>query len=156
MPVIGPSYHFSAAGGWRLAAGGWRLAAAPVARRRFHRLSGELPVEMSVTELAGPVTRIRLDGRLDAPGADRIGVRFTASVVSLRRHAIVDMTGISFIASMGIRLLIATARAQNQKGYKMVLFGAPELVQGVLIDTALDQIIPIVASESEALGELAA
>ncbi len=113
-------------------------------------------VEMSVTELAGPVTRIRLDGRLDAPGADVIGVRFTAFAVTPRRHALVDLGGVSFIASMGIRLLISTARSLQQKGHRMVLFGATELVQGVLDDTALDQIIPIVATEDQALAELAA
>ena len=31
---------------------------------------------------------------------------------------------------------------------------APELVQGVFDDAALDQIIPIVATEAEALAEL--
>lgn len=112
-------------------------------------------MEMSVTELAGPVTCVRLDGRLDAPGADRIGVRFTASIVAQRRNAIVDLSRVEFVASMGIRLLISTARALDQKGHKMVLFGATELVQEVFDDAALEQIIPIVAIEDDALAELA-
>jgi anti-sigma B factor antagonist len=118
-------------------------------------IGGEQVVEMSVTELAGPVTCIRLDGRLDAPGADQIGARFTAAVVAQRRPAAVDMSGVVFIASMGIRLFIATARALSQTGHRMVLFGATELVQSVLDDAALDQIMPIVAAEAEALAALA-
>ena len=112
-------------------------------------------MDMSVTELAGPVTCVRLDGRLDAPGADRIGLRFTASIVAQRRHAIVDLSRVEFVASMGIRLLISTARALDQKGHRMVLFSATELVKEVFDDAALDQIIPIVAGEDEALAELA-
>jgi anti-anti-sigma regulatory factor len=57
---------------------------------------------------------------------------------------------------MGIRLLISTARALSLKGARLVLFGAQELVQEVFDDAALDQIMPIVATEEAALAELAA
>jgi anti-anti-sigma factor len=111
---------------------------------------------MALSELAGPVTRVALRGRLDAPGADRISLRFTAGVAAPGRAAVVDLSGVEFIASMGIRLLIATARALDQKGAKLVLFGAQPLVQGVFDDAALDQIMPIVTTEDQALAELAA
>jgi anti-anti-sigma factor len=112
-------------------------------------------MEMTVTELAGSVTCVRLATRLDAPGADRIGLRFTTAVVAQGRDAVVDLSGVPFVASMGIRLLISTARALSLKGHKLVLFGATELVQGVFDDAALDQIMPIVASEDQALAALA-
>ena len=41
------------------------------------------------------------------------------------------------------------------KGQPLVLFGAGDLVRGVLDDVALDQIIPIVDTEAEALARLA-
>ena len=44
-------------------------------------------------------------------GADRIGLRFTAGVAGQRRNAIVDLSGVSFVASLGLRLFISTARA---------------------------------------------
>jgi len=109
-------------------------------------------VEMSVTELDGPITCVRLAGRLDAPGADRIGIRFTATVVARQANAIVDLSGVTFVASLGLRLLISAARGLDQKGRRLVLFGATELVQGVLDNVALDQIVPIVATEDEAIA----
>ncbi len=112
-------------------------------------------MEMTVTELAGSVSCVRLLGRLDAPGADQVGLRFTTAVVAQGRDAIVDLSGVTFVASMGIRLLISTARALSQKGHKMVLFGASELVQGVFDDAALNQIMAIVASEDQALAAIA-
>ena len=112
-------------------------------------------MEMTVTELAGSVTCVRLVTRLDAQGADRIGLRFTTAVAAQARNAVIDLSGVSFVASMGIRLLISTARALNGKGCKMVLFGATDLVQGVFDDAALDQIMPIVATEDQALAALA-
>jgi anti-anti-sigma factor len=111
---------------------------------------------MTLSELAGSVTCVALVGRLDAPGADRISLRFTASVVSAGRPAVVDMSGVEFVASMGIRLLISTAKACSLKGGKLVLFGAQPLVQEVFEDAALDQLMAIVATQDEAVAHATA
>lgn len=113
-------------------------------------------MEITVTELPGPTTAVRLAGRPDAGGAERIGLHFTAAVATQARHAVVDLSGVEFIASMGIRLLISTARALGLKHHKMVLYGVNKLVQGVLDDAAIGQIIPIVGTEAQAVAELAA
>ncbi len=99
---------------------------------------------------------VRLTGRLDAPGVDHIETRFTAAVSATGRHAIVDLSRVDFLASMGIRMLIANARAMHAKGYRMALFGASEAVQEVLEAVALDQIIPVAGSEQQALQAIAA
>lgn len=112
-------------------------------------------MDMQVSEIGGNVTCIRLTGRLDAPGAGSIDTRFTATVVAQARDAVIDLSGVSFVASMGIRLLIASARGLSLKGANMVLFGAQDLVYTALDQAALDQIIPIVATESEAIARLA-
>jgi anti-anti-sigma factor len=109
---------------------------------------------MNISEIDGVVTRVQLRGRLDAPGADQIGLRFTSAVTSAGRDAIIDLAGLEFIASLGLRLLISNARALGNKGAKLVLFGAPELVQNVFDDAALDQIITIVRTEADALAAL--
>jgi anti-anti-sigma factor len=110
---------------------------------------------MTLEELPGPVTCVRLDGRLDSAGADAIGLRFTAAVAAQGRPAVVDLARVPFVASLGLRLLISTARALAGKGHRVALFGAPELVQGVLDDAAIDQLMPVVATEAEALAAVA-
>lgn len=114
-----------------------------------------MAMELEVSEVSGSGC-IRLNGRLDAAGADQIGVRFTASTAATGQHVIVDLAQVPFIASMGIRLLISSARALNAKGGKMVLFGAPEMVQDLLEQAAVDQLIPLVATQAQALDLLAA
>jgi anti-sigma B factor antagonist len=109
---------------------------------------------MTLTELEVGVTRVGLNGRLDAPGADRVGVRFTAAVVVHGKNAIVDLSNVTFIASLGLRLLISSARGLHLKGGRMVLFGPGELVKEVLDEAAIDQIIPVVATEADALEQL--
>ncbi len=105
---------------------------------------------MTVTDLPGPITCVRLEGRLDAPGVDRIDLRFTTAVAAVGRPAVVDLSGVTLLTSIGIRLFVSAARALAQKGATMVLFGAQPLVQEGLNHTALDQIIPVVATEAQA------
>lgn len=113
-------------------------------------------MEMDVAEWDGDVTGVRLDGRLDTAGADAIGLRFTASVVARARPAAIDLSGVSYVSSMGLRLLIAAARGLQSKGARMVIFGATEFVQDVFEQTALGQLIDIVPSREQALERLAA
>jgi len=113
-------------------------------------------MDMDVTELTGKVTCIRLHGRLDAPGVDHIDTRFTAAAVAAGRDAVIDLSGVTFVASMGIRMLISSARALKLKGAQLVLFGAQDLVQNVLEQAAIDQIIPVVTTEDRALEQLQA
>ena len=61
----------------------------------------------------------------------------------------------SFLSSMGVRMVIANARAQRAHGHKRVLFGARPVVQSTLERVALDPIIPIVADRDQALARLA-
>lgn len=111
-------------------------------------------MEMDITEVAGPTTCIRLQGRLDAQGADRIGTRFTAAAAAGGRPAIVDLSGVTFVASLGLRLLISAARALKSKGGTLVLFGANDLVQSVLDHAEIGQIIPVARTEHDALDRL--
>lgn len=111
-------------------------------------------MQMEVMESDGTATLVRLTGRLDSRGVDGIDLRFTAGVVSPGRNTLVDLSGVSFVASMGIRLLISSARSLSKKGGTLVLFGAQELVQSVLEHAAIDQIIPVVATQQEALERL--
>ena len=113
-------------------------------------------MDLQVEEMSGSLSCVRLAGRLDAAGADQVGLRFTAAGSAPGRHILIDLSQVSFVASMGIRLLIATARAARARGSMFVMFGAQELVHTVLVDAAIDQIIPLFATEAEAQKSLPA
>ena len=113
-------------------------------------------MDMTISELADKVTALHLVGRLDAPGAEAINARVGAAAAAPGRDIAIDLAGVSFIASMGIRLLISTARSLSQRQRQFVLYGASELVQEVFDDAALGQIITIVATADQARAEIAA
>ena len=108
-----------------------------------------MQLEMTVQ---GNVSRVSLEGRLDTPGVDRIETRFTASVVSPGRNALVDLSAVTFVSSMGIRMLISSARALGLKHAKMVLFGVQPLVMQTLEHASLADMIPIATDETQALA----
>ncbi len=112
-------------------------------------------MRFEVTELGNDTNRIRLDGRLDAVGAEKIETTFTASASSTGRHILVDMSSVAFIGSLGIRMLIASARVVQRRGRRMVLFGAQAQALDVFETVALSDLIPIVSTEAEALSLIA-
>lgn len=112
-------------------------------------------MDMSVGELEGGALCVALKGRLDTVGVDKVEKHFSAAVAATERDVAVDLGGVSFLASMGVRMIIATARAQRARGRKLVLFGALPLVQSTLEMVALDQIIPVVADREAARASLA-
>ena len=102
----------------------------------------------------GAASRISLEGRLDTRTVDQIGTRFTASAVAPGKNAIIDLSAVSFVSSMGIRLLLESARSLALKKAKLVVFGAQPLVMHSFETIGLGELISIAADETEALALL--
>lgn len=100
-------------------------------------------MEMKVTDVRDGVVDVALIGRLDTPGVARIELNFTASLVPRGARAVIDMSQVEFIGSMGIRMLISVARALTKKQGKLVLYGPQPFVQEVFITTSLGELIPV-------------
>ncbi|WP_149537535.1 STAS domain-containing protein [Siccirubricoccus phaeus] len=113
-------------------------------------------MEYKVTALDGATNRVAMSGRLDALGAEAIELGFTAAVASVDRHALVNLAGVDFCSSLGLRLLISVARVLQRRGRLLVLYAAQPAVAEVFETIALDQMIPVVVTEAEALARLAA
>jgi anti-sigma B factor antagonist len=112
-------------------------------------------MEFVVTELSG-MTKAALDGRLDTANVEKIEQGFAASIVAQGRNTMIDLSKVTFVASLGIRLLLTTARALAKSGGRLVMFGATPAVSEILETTALSDIIPVFLSEEEAIGALGA
>ncbi|MEO3473422.1 STAS domain-containing protein [Roseomonas sp. CAU 1739] len=113
-------------------------------------------MEMVVVDAAGAPKRLVLTGRLDAAGTEKVEVAFSAQMRAARDSALVDMTGVTFVGSLGIRMLISGARLADRGGCKAVIFGVQPAVAEVFRTIALDDLIPVVPDEAAALAHLAA
>ncbi|MDA0991601.1 MAG: STAS domain-containing protein [Verrucomicrobia bacterium] len=103
-----------------------------------------------VIEETDALTHVKLAGRLDIAGVDEIELAFTSTVYTRGKSTIVDVSGISFLASMGIRLLAGAARSLAKHGAKIVLYRPPTVVRECIERSALDDMILLVANEQEA------
>jgi len=106
-------------------------------------------MEMTMAELEGKGVKITLHGRLDTPGVGAIETRFAAAAA--RKNAIVDLSDVTFLASLGIGMLIGAARALKRSGHIFVLYGAPVRVSETLHNSGLAEILPMAADEAGAL-----
>jgi anti-anti-sigma factor len=97
---------------------------------------------ISTEELEGGITRVILEGRLDIEGAAAVDMRMNA-IAGAKRAVIVDMQKVSFLGSMGLRALVAPARAIKGRGGKIVIFGPSELVENVLKASGVNTVIPV-------------
>lgn len=95
--------------------------------------------------------RISISGRLDILGNDAIAQKFTTLAATASRRVVVDLSNVSYLASIGIRALITNAKALKQRGGKMVLFvGNNAVVTKVLETTRIDVLIPMFADAAAA------
>lgn len=107
-------------------------------------------MQMNVTTETFEVTRVTLVGRLDVQGVEAIGEQFKASTCGHGRPVIVDLSEVTFITSLGMRMLLHTQKALKQEGQKMILLKPQPLVEDALKKTYLDAVFPIVHNEREA------
>jgi stage II sporulation protein AA (anti-sigma F factor antagonist) len=83
-------------------------------------------------------------------GAGAIEMKFLGHTASQQCHAIVDMSGVSFIASMGMGLLVDAAKSLQRHDAKLVLVAVQPMVETAMRNARLEQIIDIVATADEA------
>ena len=110
--------------------------------------------EIHVVEATEAYTHLAVHGRLDSAGAGAVDLKLTSETVARRKPAIVDLSDVPFIASLGIGLLVRIARSLASHGVRMVAVAPNEPVRGVLQLMMLDDLLPVVATRDEAIRAL--
>ena len=106
-------------------------------------------------DLSEDLRRICLGGRLDMIGVGEIELPFTALAATRPIAVLVDLTDVSFLASVGLRCIIQSAKALDLKGGRMALLvGDNSLVRSTLDAVGIAEIIPTFFDENGALDSL--
>jgi anti-sigma B factor antagonist len=111
---------------------------------------------MEISQLGDDQVKVTLKGRLDTPGVDRVETRFVAALVPGGRHALVDLSQVEFIGSLGVRMFISAARSLSRKNARLILVSPQSQVREVFDHVSLSDIIPIFADEADAQTALRA
>jgi anti-anti-sigma factor len=100
-------------------------------------------MELVTQELDHGIVSISLTGRMDLVGTQQIDLKFTVAAAARKAPVLVDLSKVTFLASIGIRTLVNNAKAQQRRGGSMVLYQPTNIVEDVLKSTGIDAIIPI-------------
>ncbi|HYN04328.1 MAG TPA: STAS domain-containing protein [Vicinamibacteria bacterium] len=112
-------------------------------------------MRLETDELDGGILKVNLSGRMDIMGVDAIAVPFAALAATDNRRVILDLAGVDFLASIGIRAILQNARAHKLRGGGMVILAPPPLVDEVLRAAGVSNVVPIVSDLEAARAALA-
>ncbi len=99
-------------------------------------------MKMQVIDDESGISRVLLEGRLDIEGARSIDAQFNLLAAG-QKKIVVDLSKVSFVASMGLRTLMFGAKTLYQNGGVLAVCGPDENVEKVLHMSGFDEIAAI-------------
>ena len=107
-------------------------------------------MQIDKTDLGNAVTRLKLAGRLDINGSAMAEIPLSLAARNCRR-LVIDMSDVSYVASLGVRHLVMAAKTLDRGGGKLVLFSVTGPVAEILETMRITDLIPMAPSEADAL-----
>ena len=108
-------------------------------------------MSISYDDIGEDLRCIVIYGRLDMVGVDSVAAQLVELVAAPKKGVVVDMSAVEFLASIGIRALIISAKAVQERGGKMVLVVSQSTtVMMSLKATGIDPLIPVFNNASDA------
>ena len=95
-------------------------------------------------DLPSGIKLVHLIGRMDIAGAAAVDLQLS-TIAGANRAVIIDLTEVSFLASMGMRTLVLSAKTIAKKGGRVACFGANEHVMRVLSTSGVISFLPLVS-----------
>jgi anti-anti-sigma factor len=107
-------------------------------------------MQIDRTDLGSSLTKLKLAGRLDISGAAAAEIPI-ALAAKHSRSMIIDMSEVSYVASLGVRHLVMAAKTLDRGGGKLVLFAVSEPIVEVLTTMGIVEMIPLADTEAAAM-----
>lgn len=112
-------------------------------------------MQISILDDKGSTAQVVLSGRLDIMGADVVALPL-ATLSGSKDALLLDMANVTFMASIGIRHLVASAKSLGRRGGKLILLNPSPIVTEVLTTSGVVSLMAIVRSLEEAQALLGA
>ncbi len=111
-------------------------------------------MKLEYIELQYGIRMIKLYGRLDLNGTYSIEVQFVNYCAGDNVRVLVDLSEVSYVSSVGIPMLVNTAKSVVSRGGTMAFVSPQENVVKVLELVGVSQVIPIYANQKSAVDNL--
>lgn len=100
-------------------------------------------MELQYRELDNNIRLVKLIGTLNITGTTDIGSKFAEHCAGEAVRVIVDLSDVDFLSSIGIRLLMSTAKSVTSNGGKMVFLKPIPEVRNILDIAGILEVIPV-------------
>ncbi|MDQ7781515.1 MAG: STAS domain-containing protein [Desulfomonilaceae bacterium] len=107
-------------------------------------------MDLKVVDINPGLTHISLTGKLDVEGEEQIGGQFEQLTSAAGKPTVVDMSNVTYLASLGIRLLFTCAKSLAAEGKKLVVVNPQPMVEETLRTSGTAGLIPIARDVREA------
>lgn len=95
-----------------------------------------------------------LNGAMDAKGTGAIEESLKRQACAGTKHLLLDLADVTFLSSIGLRLLLQTAKTLASKNLHLLLVGPQDLVADVISGAAMDKLVPVVPDVAAAKAYL--
>ncbi len=102
------------------------------------------------SKIGNGFTTLSLKGRLDAVSAAPAEATINKTIESGTSNIVLDLAGLDYISSAGLRVLLVTAKKLSRQNGKVVLCGLQDSVREVFEISGFLSIFPVAADEAEA------
>jgi serine/threonine-protein kinase RsbW len=107
-------------------------------------------MELVVHERAD-ISLVSLAGRFDATGVAEVEQEFAAATSERELPAVIDLSGITFLSSIGIGFLYHHTKKLKKLGCKLVLLNPQGMVDATLKTSKMDKVMPLVYDLGQAI-----
>jgi anti-sigma B factor antagonist len=115
---------------------------------------GQLRTSVTVPETATTAyTVVALVGEVDATNSDELDSLLDSVVQEHPLLLLVDLSGLGFMDSTGLRMLLRASRVLDQQGGVLALVAPQAAVARVLQLTKADQLLPVYDSVADAVAD---
>lgn len=112
--------------------------------------------QLSDDLLSGDVHAVRVAGEIDFEVAPAFKRRVSGHIDAGVRQLVVDLSGVQFIDSTAIGVLVgALKRIRAAGGALVVVVGDNDDVRGIFQAVGLENVIPLLGSQADAVAALA-
>jgi anti-anti-sigma factor len=111
-------------------------------------------MRLQYSDLDSSTRLIKLSGALDINGVHDVEVDFVRLCTGQNVCVLVDLSKVNYISSIGIPLLVNSAKSLARQGGKMALLHPQKAVESVLELTGIPMVIPIYENVETAVSEL--
>jgi len=103
----------------------------------------------------GNVTILKIEGKLNAMSSPELDKRLASMVESGTRQIVLDLAGLEYVSSAGLRVFLSAAKRLKQAQGKLALANLCAQVQQIFDIAGFESILPVLKTTNEAVDACA-